>query len=126
MKLRRTLTLLIIIVLHFALSLGMAIHTMGIAMAHDDYDAPPWSTKEKAVTTFTAMLNLPLVTLRERGAFEFPSGAWLYFLFAADSFLWAITLGLVAPWLWGKIRRNELPNKAFQAIGGPRPPQPEG
>ncbi|MBI3986421.1 MAG: hypothetical protein HY343_05855 [Lentisphaerae bacterium] len=100
--------MLIVAMLHFALSYGMANWTMSIAMAHDDYDTPPFTTQEKAVVTVSVIVNFPLVTMREAGVFHFPIGYLWFVLFIADSFLWATIVAVFLPWLYRKLKRKRI------------------
>jgi hypothetical protein len=110
-KCKRADVVVIVAVAHFVLSVSMALWAFGIAMAHDDYDSPPYTSQEEAISMAAAIVNLPLVTLREFGASDFPVGGWWLVFFAGDSSLWAVVLCLLLPWLCRKVGRR-MPTRA--------------
>ena len=102
---RRAVIVGLATIVHFVVSVLVLIGSFGAGMARFDTGAPP-GVEERALVVVRAITLFPLGLLASMIPGRWFPGRWGYVPFAANSLLWGLTLGAVAPRTWRSMLRR--------------------
>ena len=99
----RLILVLIVAVLHFAVSSAMFARISHIPPPQSGFQPRAFTEQEIRDVKVSTIVNMPFVTMHDRGIFFFPRGGG-FLPFVVDSLIWAMVIVLIPFWLYRKLR----------------------